>query len=270
MLWPTDPPRDVRNAVQTQVSRLRRALGPLVTEGSGYRLALPPGCLDAGALEAAVVAARQGQGDAAAGRLRAALTAWRGDPLADAADDPEVVVAAARLEELRLEAYELLAETTLAAGDGAELIGELRALACDHPRRERLHRALALTLYRAGRQDETLAVLQTLQTGLRDELGVDPAPDTVALERRILQHDPALSGRARQRRGGVRRPERDRAGRGRRGGRRVRDRRLRHGAGDGGACRHGRCPTASGHTSPIDGCWSCWTTASTWSTTSRR
>jgi predicted ATPase/DNA-binding SARP family transcriptional activator len=202
VLWHSDPPRELRNALQAQVSRLRRSLGPVGevvrTEGPGYRLVLPPGCLDADELEAAVLAARQAMADpaASANRLAAALTAWRGEPLPDAADDPEVVVTARRLEELRLAAIELRAEAVLTTEDGAELVADLQAYAQEHPRRERLHRALALALYRTGRQDEALTVLQDLQTGLRDDLGIDPAPQTTTLYRRILDHDPELSADA--------------------------------------------------------------------------
>ena len=50
-LWGDDPPSAVVNAVQSHVSRLRRHLGEaagcLITEATGYRLALPDAGLDA-------------------------------------------------------------------------------------------------------------------------------------------------------------------------------------------------------------------------------
>lgn len=199
-VWPDGPPAEARNALQAQVSRLRRALGAaggcVVTDADGYRLALPGGAVDADRLAAAVADAQANGPDAApaavAARLAEALTTWRGDPLTEAADDPEGVVEARRLEELHREAIERYAEATLAAGGGSELIPILRPHADAHPDRERLHRALAHALYRAGRQEEALTLLTTLQHRLRDELGLDPDPATTELHRRILAHDPAL------------------------------------------------------------------------------
>jgi predicted ATPase/DNA-binding SARP family transcriptional activator len=200
LVWPDGPPTDRRNALQAQVSRLRRALGVaagcLTTEPTGYRLTVPAGSVDADRLRDAVRVVRDlGPGEDPAGAawsLRAALEAWRGDPLAEGLDDPSVVVEASQLAELHLEAVELLAEASLAIGAGSGLVAELRSHADDHPTRERLHRGLAHALYRAGRQQEALEVLAHLQHRLRDELGVDPDPTTVRLHRAILEHDPSL------------------------------------------------------------------------------
>jgi tetratricopeptide (TPR) repeat protein len=48
-------------------------------------------------------------------------------------------------------------------------------------------------LYRCGRQAEALRVFARTRERLGDELGLDPTPALVDLERRILQHDPALA-----------------------------------------------------------------------------
>src|SRR4051812_32462470 len=48
-VWDGDPPRDVQHALQSLVSRLRRALGDpalIVQEAAGYRLALTPDSVD--------------------------------------------------------------------------------------------------------------------------------------------------------------------------------------------------------------------------------
>jgi predicted ATPase/DNA-binding SARP family transcriptional activator len=201
LVWSGHPPADGRNALQALVSRTRRNLGPagaaLATAGAGYRLDLPSEAVDAERFERAVVEARDG----ASGRdrssdpvvgLRDVLGAWRGDPYLDIVDDPATVAAASRLTELRREAIDLQAEAVLREGGGAELVADLQVWAAEDPLRERTHRALAHTLYRADRQAEALDVLGRLRDRLRDELGLDPAPETDGLYAAVLRRDPDL------------------------------------------------------------------------------
>jgi DNA-binding SARP family transcriptional activator len=124
-LWGDDPPGKPANALQGRVSALRRVLGAagsgvVVTSPPGYRLAVDPGQLDAGRLERLVAEARAAAGSEpsrAAKLLEAGLGLWPGPALAEFADRPWAqAAAAARLEELRLEARERLAELRLAAG----------------------------------------------------------------------------------------------------------------------------------------------------------
>ena len=49
-----------------------------------------------------------------------------------------------------------------------------------------------LALYRSGRQPDALRAFQDLRTRLGDELGLDPSPGLMDLERAIVAHDPAL------------------------------------------------------------------------------
>ena len=49
-----------------------------------------------------------------------------------------------------------------------------------------------LALYRSGRQAEALDAYQAARRSLVDELGIDPSPALVELERAILRQDPAL------------------------------------------------------------------------------
>ena len=144
--------------VQAVVSRLRRALGGeaarLVSGAAGYRLRVEPDELDLGRFERLCEDGRRalaaGRHERAAARLRAALEEWRGPPLADVALEPFAPPEIARLEDLRAAAVEDRVEADLAAGRGAELVGELEALVAREPLRERLRGQLMLALYRAG------------------------------------------------------------------------------------------------------------------------
>ena len=100
-------------------------------------------------------------------RPREALALWRGEPLADLADEPFAAAEIRRLEELRLRATEMAIDADLAAGRHAELIGELDALVAEHPLRERLHGQRMLALYRAGRQSEALEAYRAARAGAR-------------------------------------------------------------------------------------------------------
>jgi DNA-binding SARP family transcriptional activator len=127
-LWGDTPPGKPANALQGRVSGLRRALGPggsklVVTSPPGYRLAVEPGWVDAARFEELVAQARRADGTEAVRLLEAALALWRGPALAEFADRPWALAAAARLEELRLGALESLAEVRLAAGDPGGLGG---------------------------------------------------------------------------------------------------------------------------------------------------
>ena len=65
--------------------------------------------------------------------LREALSLWRGQPLAEFADEPWAQSEIGRLEELRLEALQQRIETDLALGASAELVRELELLVGQHP-----------------------------------------------------------------------------------------------------------------------------------------
>ncbi len=203
LLWTDHPPGDARNALQVLVSRTRRTLGDggagIVTREPGYVLDLPTEAIDAARFERRVVVARQtaaGGGVPDPDALVEALSWWRGEPYAEAVDDPEAVAAASRLVELRREAVELRAEAVLARGGGGELVADLRAAVAAHPDQARTHRALALALYRSGREVEALDVLNGLRARLRDEQGLDLDEATDRLLAAMLRRDERLAGAA--------------------------------------------------------------------------
>ena len=182
-LWGDQPPADQANALQSLVSRLRRVLPDrdvIVSVPTGYRLALPAGNIDVTLFEQL---ARDGRNaldatdaEGAATLLRRALDLWRGDALADVADAPFAIAAATRLEELRLAAIEDRIEADLALGRHQDVVGELEALAAEHPPREQLRGLQMRALYAAGRQAAALSAYDDTRRQLADQLGVDPSP----------------------------------------------------------------------------------------------
>ena len=128
----------------------------------------------------------------AAATLREAIGLWRGLAYAEFADEEWVQPEAQRLEELRLVAEERLIDAELACGHAAEVIGRLDALVTATPLRESLRAQQMVALYRSGRQVDALRVFRDYRELLIDEVGLDPSPTLVDLERRILDHDPSL------------------------------------------------------------------------------
>ena len=205
-LWGEAPPATAAKALQAHVSRLRKALagaddagpdGPIVTRGHGYELRVEPGQLDSLRFERLV---RDAQGALAGGGpedalalLEDALKLWRGTPLADLAYEPFAQAEIARLEDLRIAAFEQLVEAKLALGRHAEVIGELEALIDEHPYRERLRAQLMLALYRSDRQADALQAYQNARTRLVEELGIEPGERLRELESAVLAQDPALA-----------------------------------------------------------------------------
>ncbi|MFG2042443.1 BTAD domain-containing putative transcriptional regulator [Dactylosporangium sp. NPDC048998] len=204
-LWGEQLPADATNALQTRISKLRRALGPagelLVTRAPGYQLAVAPEAADVQRFEQAVGRARAARdAGAAADAIRGydeALRWWRGPALADAGDAEWAERERHRLEQLRLGAVEDRLELLLETGRHADAVADLERLVAEHPLRERLSRLLMLALYGSGRQAEALTVHRALRERLADELGIDPAPDVQALAEAILrQQVPAAAAPA--------------------------------------------------------------------------
>jgi DNA-binding SARP family transcriptional activator/tetratricopeptide (TPR) repeat protein len=188
-LWDGDPPETAGKALHVYVSQLRRVLGKerLETRAPGYLLRVDDDELD-------LARFRRLREE---GKLREALTLWRGSPLSDLADESFAQTEIARLEELRLAAIEERIDQDLADGRHVELVGELEALVAEHPLRERLRAQLMLALYRSRRQAEALEAYQAARRTLVDELGIDPSAELQELERRILRQDASLEPPAR-------------------------------------------------------------------------
>jgi predicted ATPase/DNA-binding SARP family transcriptional activator len=200
-IWPGELPANPGNALQTLVSRLRAELrhggldDVIESHPAGYRLVMPPDAVDVVAFEALAVRGRRalasGDPEEAARVLRSALASWRGQPLADAAGCDFADVAAARLTELHSSALADRIEADLALGEGASLVGELRALVSGDPLAERPRALLMRALYAAGRQAEALEVYHQARELLAGRLGIDPSAQLEHVYLRILRGEEA-------------------------------------------------------------------------------
>ncbi|MFI7128616.1 AfsR/SARP family transcriptional regulator [Nonomuraea sp. NPDC050153] len=166
----------------------------LVRTPGGYALdAHAPDLVKArAAAERAHAAARSGDQAGARGAAAQALGLWRGAALTDLRAIPYAELEGERLEAWRLDLLVQRLTADLALGAAAEVSAELERLADEQPLHERLSCLLALALYRTGRQADALDRLARLRRRLADALGVDPVPETAALELRILRQDPSL------------------------------------------------------------------------------
>ncbi|MEU7788326.1 BTAD domain-containing putative transcriptional regulator [Amycolatopsis sp. NPDC049159] len=181
-LWGGEPPSDAANALQSLVSRLRKALPVAVESGpGGYRLAVSREEVDAERFERL---AADGRRELAAGRdayaaelLAEALGLWHGDALADVLDAPFAHAPARRLTGLRTEATEDRFEALIRLGEHARVLADLTAAAEADPLRERLAGLRMRALCAAGRQSEALSVYTGIRRTLADQLGVDPSAE---------------------------------------------------------------------------------------------
>lgn len=204
-LYGADPPDDAANALQSQVSRLRRRLRSAAGPGedlvefhpAGYRLVIDPDDVDVHRFERLAHAGRRARVDGnparAATLLGEALGLWRGPMLADITDAPFADAQRTRLDELWLGAVEEHAEAELALGHHEEPVADLRALVDAHPLRERARGLLMRALYGGGRQAEALAVFDDARRRLAEELGADPSAELADVQLAILRADPALA-----------------------------------------------------------------------------
>ncbi len=195
-VWGESPPSAVRASIHSYVSNLRAVLGGGIERNGGtYRLEATPGDIDAVLFESLASEGRDlvaTNAPAAAERLREALSLWRGRPYADLVDVPGLEGEVRRLEDLRIATVMARIDADLANGRHREVIGELEALAAEHPLNEGSRARHMLALYRDGRQAEALRAYQATRDVLVEELGVDPSPELQDLEHRILTHDPDL------------------------------------------------------------------------------
>jgi predicted ATPase/DNA-binding SARP family transcriptional activator len=202
-VWEDDVPADEVHALQSLVSRLRRAFGDaaLVAQTpGGYRLALDPAAVDAHRFERlardGAAALRHGDTGRGARLLGEALGLWRGPALAGVAGTRTfATVAAARLDDIRLAATVDRIEADMAGTAPGELVSELERLAGEHPLDERVARLQVRVLHAAGRQADALAAYERVRVALDEALGAVPGPELQAAHLAVLRGEAAAPAR---------------------------------------------------------------------------
>jgi predicted ATPase len=195
-IW-SQPTDRIVLSLRAHVSRLRH--GPLaeVVEGGrqGYRLLVDPDDVDAQVLTSAVGAVDDDLPPTErALRLERAVGLWRGQPLADLPALPFVEEWRTRLlEQLRLGAL-ALAHLRLDNGEVALALAGLERMVAERPLDEEPTLLLATAMARAGRASEALTTLDDHRRRLRDEQGLDPSPEAMALRAGIVRQDPEVLG----------------------------------------------------------------------------
>ena len=192
-LWGARPPGDPSANLAVLVARARRALGRdlVATTDVGYLLRRDPALVvDAAEFPEQVRRAREawdrGEPEAALAAGEAALALWSGEPLVEDADEGWAAPYRDHLLRAHQEALEVSAAAALRLGRASRAL-DLASLAVGRePLREAAHLLLTRSLAASGDQAGALAALERLRFTLAEELGLDPSPETRALQQQIL------------------------------------------------------------------------------------
>lgn len=188
-IWEDDPPEMARDTVQSYVSRVRKAFGPIIEHGpAGYRLVagVPT---DVGEVRAVVHRLDRDPPADAGERARLALDAldrWAGPALGDLRDDLWFVGVVAELDELESTLLDRGVEAMIMAGNAAAAASIIEARAVDRLAREPTQTLLVRALHAAGRTTEALRAAGRYRAWLRDQTGLLPGPMFVRAERSAL------------------------------------------------------------------------------------
>lgn len=195
-IWAAELPAVPGHALQTLVSRLRRAVDVVLVAG-GYRLVVDADDVDALRFERLAATGRDrlraGEAEAAQAALTEAVALWGDRPGAE----PPVVAAVApavaiRLAQVSVEAVADLADAELSLGRADVAADRLARLLAEQPAHERAAASLMDALAAQGRQAEALTVYERIRRTLADDLGADPGTALRERHLRLLRADHAV------------------------------------------------------------------------------
>ena len=180
--WLADVLGVTSGALRTTVSRLRTTIGPatLRTTSTGYALV---GDVDASGFCAAV--ANAGSAADRLGALERALALWTGPVLEEFQGEEWARGEAARLTEIHAASVDDYVDQLIAAHRETDAIAAAEGQIGRYPYRDRSRGLLIRALALAGRQADALRAFQAYRSLLVDELGTEPSPEVVRIERRV-------------------------------------------------------------------------------------
>ncbi len=201
-LWPGRAPADPAMNLNVMISRARRALGDpslILTGPGGYSFASDDRCsVDAEVFLTWVAAGRErlasGQAGAALAAFQLAVELWGGEPLAEDAYEKWAQEYRSALGRTYLEALEGGATAALAVEDPGQAVALAEEAVTREPLREAAHLLLVRALAACGDTAAALAAFVRFRQRLAGELGLDPSPEALELEGRILRGEPLGSG----------------------------------------------------------------------------
>ncbi len=214
-LWQDDQPADPAAALRTCISRARRALGPAIrlkTSHGAIRAEPAPGTvLDLGLFQQLRDEAEEdielGKLRPASVKLDQALACWRGMPLADLPDIPEIAAEQTRLQEQQRLTRLTLTDILLDLGDHERILPDLHAQVIADPGCERSWAQLVLALHQGGRRAQALAYWAKARAEYVQHLGAEPGAELQDLLCLVQTGTPAASRYRRPRVAGRRAPE---------------------------------------------------------------
>lgn len=192
-MWPGATPAQTRNSFHVTMHHLRRTLeqpGWVVLEDERYRLAAGVSvAVDADRFEREARAHLRSQSGAAVDAVRATVGLYRGHVLADELvgdwrDEPQD-----RLRRIFCDLGLLLGGLLEEAGDSGGAAEAYQRVIAAEPLHEEAHRRLLRCWVAAGERARALRHYDRLATTLRDELDMEPEPETIELYDRIRSGD---------------------------------------------------------------------------------
>jgi DNA-binding SARP family transcriptional activator/tetratricopeptide (TPR) repeat protein len=209
-IWDENPPPEVRQSLQTDVSRLRRRFKAckvsdrvqIVGTPGAYALEVDPQDVDV--LRSRILRDQAmsiwDSGDVHEGAklLHEAIDLWRSVPLTGLTGDWVDQARASLDGDFRAMAHEVV-KIELALANHAGITSFLLDMTGRYPLDEQFIEQLMLAYYRCGRQVDAIGLYRDTTDMLRESTGSDPLPSLQKLYQSILRHDPSLEPPARSR-----------------------------------------------------------------------
>jgi DNA-binding SARP family transcriptional activator len=195
--WPDRHLGSARRSLHVAISRARRALDtpdrPSVIDATDrvYHLHLRPhDSVDAEQFAAAALAALAEHGAARLRALERAGALWGGEPLPEERYSDWALGWRERLIDLHVAVLSALADECLQRGNLVAAGLHAHELVELDPLHEGAHRRMMVAYARAGRRSQALRQFLACRRALVEQLGVEPASETVCLQQRILAGEP--------------------------------------------------------------------------------